>query len=81
MARWWRLFYVILRNSGDGKKGEILVVTKVNDKEGCHVAYIDALANKNANVIARNASDNIAPLFRCGHQQPIRLGRVGISPF
>jgi hypothetical protein len=76
----WRLdngkpFATILRwmtNSGDGTpdaKQDWLVVTKVNGKDGCHAAYIDA-ALPNANELAREAADNVAPTFQCEKDIP-----------
>ncbi len=67
----------------DGKKGQILVVSKVqgDGTEACHVAYVDALANPAANNLARFAADNIAPGFRCGAHTPTHIGKRGVSPF
>lgn len=70
--------------SGDAaRKGQILVVSRVSAgfSEACHVAYIDALANPGANVLARYAADYLAPKFNCRTDQAIRLGRQGVSPF
>ncbi len=64
-----------------GKKGQILVVTKVGQFQACHVAYIDALANKDANKLAQFAADNIAPNFNCNDQMPVHVGQRGVSPF
>ena len=65
----------------EGAKGQILVVTKVSWQQSCHAAYVDALANKGANVLAQYAADYIAPYFKCGQDDPIHLGKRGVSPF
>ena len=65
----------------EGVKGQILVVTKVGRQQACHVAYVDALANKGANVLAQYAADYIAPDFNCAQDQPVHLGKRGVSPF
>jgi hypothetical protein len=44
----------------DKAKGQVLVVSRVTDKDACHVAYIDARANPDAIVMAR-ASPTSAP--------------------
>lgn len=78
------LRYVTETGSGEaGSKGQILVVSRVvpGRGEACHVAYIDALANPAANVLARYAADYVAPRFNCATDEPFRLGRVGVSPF
>ncbi|MEZ5818048.1 MAG: hypothetical protein R3D44_13285 [Hyphomicrobiaceae bacterium] len=65
------------RNGTDA--GEVLVVTKVTPTEDCHVAYIDALANPQAIVIARAVADNEARRFDC-RTEPKRVGKYGRSP-
>ncbi len=63
----------------DDGKGEVLVVTKVTDKEDCHVAHIDALANPQAIALARKVADEEARKFDC-RNDPKRVGSVGKSP-
>lgn len=65
----------------DGDKGQILVVTKVNGNEACHMAYVDALANKGANEMARDAADRMAYSFNCQTDSPVHVGERGVSPF
>ena len=65
----------------EGRKGQILVVSKVSAGQACHVAYVDALANKGANVLAQYAADFVAPSFNCASDEPLHLGRRGVSPF
>jgi hypothetical protein len=75
----WRPFATIVRyytSLGEGEKeGQVLVVTKLEDGATCHVAYIDALANRNANAMAREAADASARDFDCADDPEI------IGPF
>jgi hypothetical protein len=65
--------------TGDNIKGEVLVVTRIADGEVCHVAYIDALANKNAIVVARGLADEKARATSCA-AEPTVAGQTGSSP-
>lgn len=63
---------------------QILVVMSVADpdlpedkRSSCHVAYIDALANENANVLARQMAFLAASNFQCGVDEAIYVGKVG----
>ena len=63
-------FATILRwhtESGDmaQNKGEILIVTKLEPGNTCHVAYIDAKLVPNANQIARDFADTEVAGFNC----------------
>jgi len=60
-----------------GSTANVLVVTRLPPGPVCHVAYIDAGANRNANVLARRAADALAPTFRCGRDAPTTYGEVG----
>lgn len=55
---------------GDAEnQGQVLVISRVGqpgDEEGCPVGYIDAIANKNPNGLAREVADTIAASFQCG---------------
>jgi hypothetical protein len=63
-----------------GKKGKIsgrvLVVTRLGPGAVCHVGYVDALANANANDLAREIADKHARAFECGKDKPVILGKV-----
>lgn len=81
----WRLlngrpFATILRwfpdEGSGGKKGNILIVTRIAPGATCQVARIDAQANANANVLARQAADELANDFDCS-QEPVIIGRTG----
>lgn len=53
--------------------GQVLVVSRVGqetDKRACVVGYVDALANRNANVLAREVADSLATGFTCGTDKP-----------
>jgi len=65
--------------SVDGRKGQVLVVTKIGANESCHVAHIDALANPDAIAIARRIADDVAPKFDC-KTDPQTEGAKGKSP-
>lgn len=83
----WRLrngdaFATILRwfpsLDDGGSTGSILVVTQLKPGGGtCQIAMVDAQANKNANVMAREAADTLAGQFDCA-QPPHILGKPGI---
>lgn len=77
----YKPFATILRFlvKGDGeaadgetdKPGEVLVVTRVVPGETCQVAWIDALANADAEEKARKAADELAPGFDCADDPKI----------
>jgi hypothetical protein len=56
--------------------GRVLVVTRLPPGPVCHVGYVDARANPDANQLARDIADAHARNFQCGHDKPITLGRV-----
>jgi hypothetical protein len=66
----WRPFATILRwyvadPEDSGRNGEILVVTRLEPGATCHIAYVDALASKDANQLARDIADKRAADFDC----------------
>lgn len=63
----------------DAGEGEVLVVTRVTAQEACHVAYVDALANADAIVLARKIADTVARSQPCP-EEPAVLGESGRSP-
>lgn len=62
-----------LQNEGKAEN-QILVVTQIKPGETCHIAYVDAIANPNANADAREAADRLAGTFDCGEQEPEIVG-------
>jgi len=66
----WIPFATILRwflEDGDPATpdGQVLVVTKIEANNTCHIAYVDAQLVANANEIARNFADNESADFNC----------------
>tara|TARA_R110002095_G_scaffold170150_2_gene147805 strand:- start:1174 stop:1956 length:783 start_codon:yes stop_codon:yes gene_type:complete len=58
--------------AGDG--GQYLTVSALRSEGelgACHVAYIEAAQQPNANQIARDAADYLAPDWQCGVEEPI----------
>jgi hypothetical protein len=74
-------YAIIVRyhTSREGRRGDVLVVSKVTPSETCHVAYIDALANEDAIALARQVADRRAKPFDC-RKQPTPEGDRGKSP-
>jgi hypothetical protein len=70
---------VRVHTSQDGRKGDVLVVSKVGATETCHMAYIDALANRDAIALARRIADSQAKTFDC-RREPHTEGATGKSP-
>lgn len=71
----WKPFATILRyftatQDGTGE-GQVLVVTKLAPGATCHIAYVDALANADANELAREAADETAMDFDCAGEPEI----------
>lgn len=53
-------------DAGEGEKeNQVLVVTQLSEGATCHIAYIDATANEDANAKARAAADEMAGSFDC----------------
>lgn len=57
--------------------GRALVVTRLPPGPVCHVGYVDARANPNANELAREIADTRARGFVCGKDKPQSVGKVG----
>jgi len=81
----WRIrngrpFATILRwfmDTPDGSgKVQVLVVTQLTPGATCHVAHINASANENANILARQAADQLAGTSACG-EGPEVVGNKG----
>ena len=61
-------------------EGQVLVVSTVGSEANpvsCVAGYVDARANKDANDIARNVADAIAPTFDCETDEPKFHGQRG----
>lgn len=65
---------------GETRYGQILVVSTVataDNPTSCVAGYVDALANKDANLLARNVADEEAHDFACGVGEPRWHGERG----
>lgn len=63
-----------LDKSEDRDAGEVLVVTQLVEGNTCHIAYVDARANADANELARAAADASGD-FDCSTGEPEIIGR------
>lgn len=70
---------VRFRTSRDGHNGEVLVVTKVDERQSCMLALIDARANPNPMALAREWAIANARKQACP-DAPAVLGARGKSP-
>jgi hypothetical protein len=65
------LRYFTDSGTGTGEKGQVLVVTKLGGPgQVCHIGYVDALLNSDANVMARQVAEQAAAGFVCGQDRP-----------
>lgn len=72
----WKPFATILRffvadAEDSSKEHQLLVVTRLGTGTTCHVAYVDATANADANELARDAADDLASAFDCADEPEI----------
>ena len=84
----WRMkdgkpFATILRwlteqstDAGPSRKQNWLVVTKLDEKEACHIAYIDTKYT-DANEVARQRADERAASFNCARDMPEIFSALG----
>ena len=56
--------------------GRVLVVTRLAPGGVCHVGYVDARANPDANKLAQQLADEHARAFQCGKDKPIVAGKT-----
>lgn len=61
-GRWFPIATIVRYHTADPEtgedKGQVLVVSQIAEGNSCHIAYVDARANENANELARQAADN-----------------------
>ncbi|WP_458161665.1 hypothetical protein [Bradyrhizobium sp. 18BD] len=72
----------IADNNDPDKRGRpntkaMLVVTRLPPGPVCHVAYVDTIANPNANELARKAADDFARSFACDKDEVKIIGTRG----
>lgn len=72
-------YYTEVEEDGGYYQGEVYVVTRIGPHEACHVAYIDAKANPNANRMAREAAEALVRRFDCAKDAPKVFGEHGRS--
>ncbi len=53
---------------------QLLVVTQISPGNTCQVAHVDALANPDANQLARDAAARLIGRFDCAREEPERVG-------
>lgn len=68
------------KTDSDGRRGEYLVVTRIGETDACHVAYVDARRQANANMLARRAADGFARDFDCRRDRPFMMTPEGPAP-
>ena len=72
-----RYIYQKIADDGSYSDGQVLVISRFRNGDSCHVAYVDALANANANLMAREAADKYATGGDCPDGAVPVLGRGG----
>lgn len=78
LGRWMPIATIVRYYTADPEtgedKGQVLVVTQLVEGNSCHIAYIDALANKDANELARAAADKAGD-FDCVNDEVEIIGK------
>ncbi len=68
-----RFFIEHANNQGQSQEGQVLVVhsvAKTDQDHTCVIGMVDARANPNANLLARQVADTITKSFDCSHDRP-----------
>jgi hypothetical protein len=77
LGRWMPIATIVRYHTADpetGKdEGQVLVVTQLVEGNSCHVAYVDARANPDANELAREAADASGD-FSCANDEVEVIG-------
>lgn len=77
LGRWFPIATIVRYHTAHPETGEdfgqVLVVTQIAEGNSCHIAYVDALANENANELARQAADR-AGNFDCANDEVEIIG-------
>jgi len=61
----------------DGSPTDVPILVVMRLAPACHVAYIDATANADANALAQQTADEKAATFTCGKDQVTVVGNKG----
>jgi hypothetical protein len=61
----------------DGRPTDVPVLVVMRLSPACHVAYIDASANADANALAQQSADERAAGFTCGKDEVAIVGKPG----
>ena len=77
IQRWHIADNADLDGKGRPNTKAMLAVTRLPPGPVCHVAYVDAVANPNANELAREAADTLARGFACGKDEVKIIGTSG----
>lgn len=77
IQRWHIADGTDLDKQGRPNTKAMLIVTRLPPGPVCHVAYIDATANSNANELARKAADDSARGFNCDKDEVEIVGASG----
>lgn len=72
-GRWLPIATIARYFTGDKSDKQLLVVTQLLEGQTCHIAYIDALANADANALAQAAADK-AGSFDCASDKIETIG-------
>ena len=67
---------VKLEQDGRETSGRVLVVTRLGPGGVCHIGYVDARANPDANALAQRLADEKARAFKCQTDRPVIAGNV-----
>jgi hypothetical protein len=67
---------VRLKDDERTSTGRVLVVTRLGPDGVCHVGYVDARTNPDANALARQIANERARAFNCGTDKPVVLGKT-----
>lgn len=78
LGRWMPIATIVRYYTADPEtgedKGQVLVVTQLVEGNSCHIAYVDALANADANALARQAAD-ASGSFDCASDEVAIIGK------
>ena len=77
IQRWHIADGTDLDKQGRPNTRAMLAVTRLPPGPVCHIAYVDAVANRNANELARKAADELARTFDCGKDEVKIIGNRG----